>query len=201
VNGLCVFALAVALTACGNVAQMATLDGGFDAGSVHRDPKGDWCHCDRGHMPLDQGLACVVDPHATGRTTLDLVGSDTRACWHVENGPFQTVQSAQSVDRLLTVYTMPLRPYSNTLFEGSLSFVAPATSAYVATLSANVAFAVREVFSSSEKDVPILVTFSMQQCGAVSQQFGFELVEGVRYKLLFGPTQLGEATFILDQVQ
>ena len=40
-------------------------------GHIHREPTGDWCHCDRGHMASEQGLSCLPDPGYVPRDGFD----------------------------------------------------------------------------------------------------------------------------------
>ena len=60
-------------------------------GHVHREPAGDWCHCDRGFRATTAQLGCEPDPNFTGATTVDFTGTAERACWHASNGPYRVV--------------------------------------------------------------------------------------------------------------
>lgn len=171
-------------------------------GHVHREPSGDWCHCDRGYRALSTGLGCEVDPNYTGSTTVDLTGTGERACWHAVNGPFASIVADAAADAFLTLYTLELEPQPQGLFGASARYHAAVSGPHVATLSPRVNFALREVLpSGAEVEVPILVTHVTGACPELAQQFGFELVKGVHYRLVFGPTREARVSFLLDQVR
>jgi hypothetical protein len=190
-----------ALLACGAVPAPPG-DPCDPGGHIHRDPAGDWCHCDRGFKAALAGLACEVDPNFTGRTTLDLTGTDERACWHAARGPFATQGDGSRIDQFLTFYTLGLEARSDGLRTASASYRAAVTSPHVLTLSRGTNVTVFEQLpTGATKEVPILVTRATTACPQVSQQFGFELVNRVEYRFEFGPSAQEQVRFVLDQVE
>ncbi len=172
-------------------------------GHVHREPAGDWCHCDRGSRATTAQLGCEPDPNFTGATTVDFTGTAERACWHASNGPFRAVVEDGRADDFLTHFTLGLEsPDGGTLREASVRYRAALTSAHVATLSRGVNFSVDEVLPSGGlQRVPILVTEVTTLCPELSQQFGFELVSGAEYRFRFGPSLAPEVGFVVDQAR
>jgi hypothetical protein len=190
----------------------AGTDAGADAGAsgdpcapnghIHRERTGDWCHCNRGYRPVMTGLGCEVDPNYTGNTTVDFTGTAERACWHAVNGPFASVADGEAADAFLTFFTLDLAPQGQGLYSASVRYRAAVTGPHVATLSPRVNLALREVLpSGGEKEVPILATQVTTACAQLSQQFGFELVKGADYRLVFGPSRETRVSFLVDQVR
>jgi hypothetical protein len=173
------------------------------AGHVHRDPTGDWCHCDRGHVASEVGLGCEVDPDFTGNITIDLAGTAERACWHASAGPFATATDDGGANAFLTLYTLDLAPEGDRgLRSANVRYVAAVGGAHVATLSADVTLTVRELRpDGTETAVPVLVTQVTNVCPRFAQQFGFELTKGVAYRLVFGPSLAPQVDFLVDQVR
>jgi hypothetical protein len=171
-------------------------------GHIHRDPAGDWCHCDRGFKAALQGLACEVDPNFTGRTTLDLGNTDERACWHASRGPFAMQTDGSRIDQFLTFYTLDLPARSDGLHTASASYRAAVSAPHVLSVNRSVNVTVHEVLpTGGAKEVPVLVTRATTFCSELTQQYGFELVSRVEYRFDFGPSQQAQARFVLDQVE
>lgn len=190
-----------ALMACGPKAPVSG-DPCEPGGHIHREPGGDWCHCDRGFRAPPQGLSCEVDPSFTGRTTIDLGASDERACWHATRGPFETQTDGGRAEQFLTFYTVELSPRSDGLRSATASHRAAVSSPHVLTVSRGVNVTVHETLpGGGSKEVPALVTRATSFCPELSQQYGFELVGRVDYRLEFGPSAQTQARFVLDQVE
>ena len=192
----------VVVAACGGMPAPLIGDTCTPGGHVHREPSGDWCHCDRGFKATLIGLACAVDPNFTGRTTLDLGATDDRACWHALRGPFATQGDGSRIDEFLTHYTLGLTSRSDGLRSASANYKAAVTAPHVLTVNRGVNVTVIEVLPSGDtKAVPVLVTRATTACSMLSQQFGFELVNRVEYRFEFGPSAQDQAQFVLDQVE
>jgi hypothetical protein len=194
--------LPMVLVGCGAVPQPVAGDPCEPGGHIHREPGGDWCHCDRGFKAADQGLDCVVDPNFTGRTTVELGTTDERACWHASRGPFASQADGARVDQFLTHYTVGLTARSDGLRAASASYRAAVSAPHVLSVSRGVNVTVHELLpSGGSKEVPVLVTRATSFCTELSQQYGFELVNRVEYRFDFGPSQQEKVSFVLDQVE
>jgi hypothetical protein len=190
------------LAACGAPGPATSSDPCTPGGHVHREPLGDWCHCDRGFLAARTGLACVRDPAFTGRVTLDLGASEERACWHAARGPFAVQGDGSRVDQFLTHYTLALSPRSDGLRVATVGYRAAVSAPHVLTASRGVNLSLLEVFSEGgTRPVPVLVTRATTACQQLSQQFGFELAARAEYRLEFGPSTQPEVGFVLDQVE
>jgi hypothetical protein len=193
--------IALMAAACGG-SPTPTGDPCAPGGHVHRDPAGDWCHCDRGFRAPTMGLSCEVDPNFTGRTTIDLGTTDDRACWHAAQGPFVTGADGARVDQFLTHYTLALSGRGDGLRQASAVYRAAVTAPHVLTLSRGVNVSIFEVLpGGSTKEVPVLVTRATTACPQLGQQFGFELVSRGEYRFELGPSSQTEVGFVLDQVE
>jgi hypothetical protein len=193
--------IAMLVVACGGPPPPAG-DPCTPGGHVHREPAGDWCHCDRGFRATTTGLSCEVDPDFTGRTTIDLGTTDERACWHAARGPFATEADGARIDQFLTHYTLALSGRGNGLRQATAIYRAAVTAPHVLTLSRGVNVSIAEVLpGGGVKEVPVLVTRSTTACPQLSQQFGLELVSRGEYRFEFGPSIQPEVGFVLDQVE
>lgn len=195
-------AFAALVAACGGAPSPLSGDPCEPGGHVHREAGGDWCHCDRGFKAGITGLTCEVDPNFTGRTTVELGTTDERACWHATRGPFATPDDGSRVDQFLTHYTVALATRGDGLRGATAHYRAAVSAPHVLTLSRGVNVVVQEVLpSGSSKEVGVLVTRATTACAALSQQFGFELVNRVEYRFEFGPSTQEQVGFVLDQVE
>jgi hypothetical protein len=156
-------------------------------GHIHREPTGDWCHCDRGHMAAAEGLACQVDPNYQPRDGFDFGDDGVHACWHVDNGPYGTVTASESrlprVDAFHTLYTVNLLQVSGA-YTGTFQFKAFATGDFIVYMSQRVHLTVRE----GERVVPIVAEKSTQACEGLQHMVGVELTDKVTYTFTLGPS-------------
>ncbi|MCE9670885.1 hypothetical protein LY474_24050 [Myxococcus stipitatus] len=173
-------------------------------GHIHREPTGDWCHCNKGYLPSSTGLACVVDPDHVPSEGFDFGDNGEHACWHVTHGPFVTVEATTSraprVDDFHTYYTVKLRP-ENGLYVGTFSYKAFASGDFVVYLST--------------PDVPVtLVETPIQQtvtpaatrptdnhCAGLQHMVGYELTDRVQYTLTLGPTSHPEVGMVIEHLE
>ncbi len=176
-------------------------------GHIHREPTGDWCHCDRGHLASEQGLSCVPDPNYVPRDDFDFGDNGEHACWHVSNGPFATVTAAVDrqprVDSFHTYYTVKLRPEGGQ-YVGTFNFKAYATGDFIAFLSdASVPMAFREGTTVLEvaatSPIPEALRDGVCQGGLV-HMVGYELTDKVQYTVTFGPTPLPELGLVIEHL-
>ncbi|MDY7228168.1 hypothetical protein [Hyalangium rubrum] len=166
-------------------------------GHIHREPEGDWCHCDRGYMAPEEQLACVVDPHYTPREGFDFGDDGDHACWHVDNGPYATVTASESrrprADAFHTLYTLNLRPVDGQ-YTGTFQFKAFGTGDFIVYLSQNVPFAVRE----GERVVASVAEKPTTACSGLQHMVGLELTESVIYTFTLGPTSLPQLQMVTE---
>lgn len=200
--------LAVAFfTGCGGPADGpdgGTSDGGDPCaphGHIHRDPEGDWCHCDRGFVASEEGLACVPDPAFVPRDGgFDFGDDGAHACFHVTHGPYATVTSTEQtrprVDAFHTLYTANLRPADGG-HVGTFSYRAFATGAHVVYLSdvATVRF-----IEEGVGEVPLEGTKATTACEGLRHMAGFELVEDVTYRFEVGPITPPTLRFVIEHL-
>lgn len=192
------------LTACDPTAAQPEPEGDpcEPNGHIHRDPQGDWCHCDRGFMVPEGQLACVVDPsYKPPDGPFDFGDNGEHACWHTTNGPFATVQASPTqqprVDAFHTWYTVKLRPEGGQSV-GTFSYRAFATGRFVAYLSTP---DVPLAFSEGQLPVPILGQQASTACPGIRHMVGVELTKGVTYTLQLGPTSLPELNMVIEYLQ
>lgn len=190
-RGVFVFVVA-ALAACSPV--MPEGDSCAPGGHVHRDPTGDWCHCDRGYRATTDGLECEVDPNF--RETLELGDSDERACWHSVNGRFANVKSGDEVNDFLVYFTVELERRGDQ-FEGVVRYRPGASGAHAFSLDSGGPLRVSE----EAGDVKLVVTRSSDVCEGVKQQWGAALESRVTYELKIGPTTNQSAKLIIDWLE
>lgn len=199
-----------ALTACGGN-DSPLPDGGMPQeqtdpcapnGHIHREPEGDWCHCDRAYLASEQGLSCVPDPDYVPRDGFDFGDDGAHACWHVTNGPFATVTASPDrqprVDDFHTHYTVKLRQEGGASV-GTFSFKAWATGDFVLYLSTpDVAVTVKE----GERVVePVGTRPTGPFCDGLKQMVGYELTDKVPYTVSFGPTEATEFGLVIEHLQ
>lgn len=189
--------VAAALAACGPPTPEG--DSCAPGGHIHRDPAGDWCHCDRGYRATREGLACEVDP--TFRDTLELGASDERACWHSVNGPFATVSSGDAVDSFLVFFTVNLEPRGDGTFAGHVRYRPGASGAHAFSLDSGGPLKVVESLDGASSDVSLVVTRSSEVCDDVKQQWGAVLEARASYELHVGPTPRPAAKLIIDWLE
>ncbi|WP_140868661.1 hypothetical protein [Myxococcus xanthus] len=200
-------ACAAAAVACGDGEDPAPVEPGDPCepnGHIHREPTGDWCHCNKGYVAADDGLACVPDPNHVPGDGFDFGDDGEHACWHVTNGPFVTVNATTArhprVDDFHTYYTVKLLP-ENGQYVGTFSYKSFATGNFVVYLSS--------------PDVPVTLTetaisTTVPQAGAqatggfcdgLKHMVGYELTDRVQYTLQLGPTSLPELHMVIEHVQ
>ncbi|HEX8441151.1 hypothetical protein [Archangium sp.] len=172
-------------------------------GHIHREPTGDWCHCDRGYLAPEQGLSCQQDPNYVPRTGFDFGDNGQHACWHVTHGPFGTVTASLErqprVDGFHTYYTVRLRPEGGQ-YVGTFNFKGFATGDFVAYLSdARVPLSVRE----GERLMEPLATAPIPPdvCTGLVHMVGYELTNQVQYTFTFGPTPLPELGLVIEHLE
>ncbi|RKH03961.1 hypothetical protein [Corallococcus carmarthensis] len=171
-------------------------------GHIHREPEGDWCHCDRGYLASEQGLSCVTDPDYVPREGFDFGDKGEHACWHVTNGPFATVTASPErqprVDDFHTHYTVKLRP-ENGQSVGTFGFKAWASGDFVLYLSTpDVAVTVKE----GERVVePVGAQATGPFCDGLKQMVGYELTDKVQYTVTFGPTARTGLGLVIEHLQ
>ncbi|WP_021781182.1 hypothetical protein [Myxococcus hansupus] len=172
-------------------------------GHIHREPTGDWCHCHRGYVAAEDGLACVPDPDHTPGQGFDFGDNGEHACWHVTNGPFVTVTASTSrdprVDDFHTYYTVQLRPEGDQ-YVGTFSYKAFASGNFVVYLS--------------HPEVPVtLIETALQStveqagaqatsghCDSLKHMVGYELTDRVQYTVRLGPTSLAELNMVIEHL-
>jgi hypothetical protein len=166
-------------------------------GHIHREPTGDWCHCDRGHIAAEEGLACVVDPNYTPRDGFDFGDDGVHACWHVDNGPYGSVTASPDrvprVDAFHTLYTVNLRQV-NGEYTGTFQFKAFATGDFVVYMSQKVPLTIRE----GELAVPIAAEKPTTACTGLQHMVGLELTDKVTYTFTLGPTSLQQLRMVTE---
>ncbi|MHA7634383.1 hypothetical protein [Corallococcus sp. M7] len=171
-------------------------------GHIHREPDGDWCHCNRGFVASEAGLSCVADPNYVPRTDFDFGDNGEHACWHVTHGPFATVTASPErqprVDDFHTHYTIQLRP-ENGQSVGTFSFKAWASGDFILYLSTpDVTVTVKE----GERVVEPLGTQATGGfCDGLKQMVGYELTDKVQYTVTFGPTPLTNLGLVIEHLQ
>lgn len=199
-----------ALTACGGDAAppapdetpQEQTDPCAPHGHIHREPDGDWCHCDRGYLATEQGLSCVADPHYIPRDGFDFGDNGAHACWHVANGPFATVTATPErqprVDDFHTHYTVQLRPEQG-LSVGTFNFKAWATGDFVLYLSTpDIPVTVKEGERVLE---PVGTQATGPFCDGLKQMVGYELTDKVQYTVTFGPTANTGLGLVIEHLQ
>ncbi len=193
-----------AVAACGDeaspVADVDNADPCAPNGHVHREPEGDWCHCNRGYLAAETELACVADPSYVPRVGFDFGDNGEHACWHVANGPYETVQastsSAPDVGRFHTHYTVTLAEIEAGSYEARLTYPARTTGDYVVYLSQDVPLTVYE----GELLVDPVDREPTNACAGLVIQAGYELTERVTYTLVIGPTSSAELALVIEEV-
>jgi len=176
-------------------------------GHIHREPTGDWCHCDRGYLASEQSLSCAADPNYVPRDGFDFGDNGEHACWHVTNGPFATVSASLDrqprVDSFHTHYTLKLRPEGGQ-YVGTFQFKAYATGDFIAYLSdASLPFAVREATRVVQPVAtsPIPPALRDGVCrGELVHMVGYELTDKVQYSVTLGPTALPEVGLVIEHL-
>jgi hypothetical protein len=170
-------------------------------GHIHRgSAEGEWCHCNRGYLPSENGLSCVVDPNYSPDRPFSFGDNGAGACWHLANGPFATVQAsadqAPSVGNYQTLYTLRLRPEGGQ-YVGRFSFRSFETGRFIAHLgAADVPLA----FFEGQLSVPVVAQQDSTACSGIRHMVGVEFYKGISYTLQFGPTSLPELNLVLTYV-
>ncbi|WNG35024.1 hypothetical protein F0U61_16230 [Archangium violaceum] len=171
-------------------------------GHIHREPTGDWCHCDRGYMASEEGLSCIPDPNYDPDAGFSFGDNGEHACWHVTNGPFATVTASVErqprVDAFHTYYTVKLRP-ENGQYVGTFSFKGYATGNFVAYLSdASVPLSLHE----GALLVPQVATSPVPAdiCTGLVHMVGYQLTDQVQYTVTLGPTPLPELGLVIEHL-
>lgn len=168
-------------------------------GHIHREPTGDWCHCDRGYLAAAEGLACEVDPNYTPRDEFDFGDEGEHACWHVDNGPYGTVTASESrtpsVDAFHTLYTVKLRPVGEQ-YTGTFQFKAFATGDFIVYLSQQVPLTVRE----ADQVVSPVGEKATTTCEGLRHMVGLELTDKVTYTFTLGPTSLQQLRMVTEHL-
>lgn len=211
---LALAACAMALSACGGTEPPPLIDPPPDDtpaatdpcapdGHIHREPGGDWCHCNRGYRATAEGLACEPDPDYVPSEGFSFGDNGEHACWHVSNGPYVTVTASTTrvprVDDFHTYYTVKLRPEGGQ-YVGTFSYKAFATGNFVIYLGTS--------------DVPVsLVETAIQatvtpagtrptddHCDGLKHMVGYELTDRVQYTLTLGPTALPELGLVIEHL-
>ncbi|PTL80660.1 hypothetical protein [Vitiosangium sp. GDMCC 1.1324] len=172
-------------------------------GHIHREPTGDWCHCDRGYLAAEQGLSCQQDPNYVPREGFDFGDNGKHACWHVTNGPFATVSASVDrqprVDAFHTHYTVKLRPEGGQ-YVGTFNFKGYATGDFVVYLSdASVPVSLREGARLVEPVATAPVP--PEVCTGLVHMVGYELTDKVQYTVSFGPTSLPELGLVIEHLE
>jgi hypothetical protein len=166
-------------------------------GHIHREPTGDWCHCDRGHLAAPERLACLVDPNYIPRDGFDFGDEGAHACWHVDNGPYGTVTASPDrtprVDAFHTLYTVNLRQVGEQ-YTGTFLFKAFATGDFVVYQSQQVPLTVHE----GEQLVPIAAEKPTTACSGLQHMIGLELTNKVTYTFTLGPTSLPQLKMVTE---
>ncbi|MGV3624703.1 MAG: hypothetical protein ACO1OB_28040 [Archangium sp.] len=193
----CLVVAAIALAACGPMTPEG--DPCAPGGHVHRDPAGDWCHCDRGFRATASGLACETDPNF--RETIELGESDERACWHSMNGPFATVNDGEAVDDFLVFFTVKLTERDDGRFEGRVTYRPGASGAHAFSLDSGGPLKVVESLDGASADVKLVVTRSSDRCEGVKQQWGAVLEARATYELQLGPASSPTARLLIDWLE
>jgi len=177
-------------------------------GHIHREPTGDWCHCDRGYLASESGLACEQDPDYVPHEGFDFGDNGEHACWHVAHGPYATVTASEDrqprVDAFHTHYTVKLRPEGNQ-YVGTFQFKAYATGNFIAYLSdASVPLTVHEV---GKGVVPVADTAPIPPdirdgvcAGGLVHMVGYELTDKVPYTVTLGPTSLSQLALVIEHL-
>ncbi len=214
---LALSACVTALAACGEATEPAPApvepqpqeqaDPCAPHGHIHREPTGDWCHCDRGYLASEQSLACQADPSYVPRDGFDFGDNGEHACWHVTHGPFATVSASVDrqprVDAFHTHYTLKLRAEGGQ-YVGTFQFKAYATGDFIAYLSdASVPFTVREATRVVEPvaTAPIPPALRDGVCqGELVHMVGYELTDKVQYSVTLGPTALSEVGLVIEHL-
>ncbi|WP_426755449.1 hypothetical protein [Myxococcus sp. Y35] len=205
-------ACATLTVACGGGGDDSNPDGGPPTegdpcepnGHIHREPTGDWCHCNKGYIAAEDGLACVPDPNHVPSEGFDFGDDGEHACWHVTNGPFVTVTATEArhprVDDFHTYYTVKLRP-ENGQYVGTFSYKSFATGNFVVYLS-NAEVPVTLIETAIESTVPQAGTRPTGGfCDSLTHMVGYELTDRVQYTLQLGPTSLPELNMVIEHVQ
>jgi len=172
-------------------------------GHIHREPTGDWCHCDRGSLAAEQGLSCQQDPNYVPRTGFDFGDNGKHACWHVTNGPFGTVTASLErqprVDAFHTYYTVKLRPEGGQ-YVGTFNFKGYATGDFVVYLSdARVPVSVHEAGRLVEPLATAPIPSDV--CTGLVHMVGYELTNQVQYTVTFGPTSRAEVGLVIEHLE
>ncbi len=203
-QALCACALLTALLAgCGSddsAPLPADSDPCAPSGHIHREPGGDWCHCDRGYVAATDTLACVTDPDYDPNRPFDFGDLGEHACWHVTNGPYAEVaalaESAPAIDRFHTHYTLTLRDVGGGMFGGTFTYNARSSGNYVVYLSREIAFGVQE----GELDVASVATAPTAACEGLATMIGYVFAKDVTYTMTFGPDASAEVAVVIEEL-
>lgn len=211
---LAVAACAMALTACGGdepapVTPPPTEEPAPSSdpcepnGHIHREPTGDWCHCNKGYRATVEGLACEADPDYVPSQGFSFGDNGEHACWHVTNGPFVTVTASTTrnprVDDFHTYYTVKLRPEGGQ-YVGTFSYKAFATGNFVVYLGTP-DVPITLVETAIQKTVePAGTRATDDHCSALKHMIGYELTDRVQYTLTIGPTSLPELGLVIEHL-
>ncbi len=172
-------------------------------GHIHREPTGDWCHCNRGYRATAEGLACEPDPDYVPSEGFSFGDNGEHACWHVSNGPYVTVTASTArlprVDDFHTYYTVKLRQEGGQ-YVGTFSYKAFATGNFVLYLSTP-----DVPVTLVETAIPAPVTpagtrATDDHCDGLRHMVGYELTDRVQYTLTLGPTSLPELGLVIEHL-
>ena len=172
-------------------------------GHIHREPTGDWCHCNKGYRATVAGLACETDPDYVPSQGFSFGDNGQHACWHVTNGPFGTVTASTSrmprVDDFHTYYTVKLRQEGGQ-YVGSFSYKAFATGNFVVYLGTP-DIPITLVETAIQKTVePAGTRATDNHCDGLKHMIGYELTDRVQYTLTIGPTSLPELGMVIEHL-
>ncbi len=172
-------------------------------GHIHREPTGDWCHCNKGYRAAAQGLACETDPDYVPGEGFSFGDNGEHACWHVSHGPYVTVTASTTrlprVDDFHTYYTVKLRP-ENGRYVGTFSYKAFATGNFVVYLGSP-DMPVTLVETATGTPVPPAGTRPTDDhCEGLKHMVGYELTDRVQYTLTLGPTALPEVGLVIEHL-
>ncbi|MFP2907620.1 hypothetical protein ACLESD_21730 [Pyxidicoccus sp. 3LFB2] len=209
---LALAACAMALTACGGDEPLPIVEPPPDPapsdpcephGHVHREPTGDWCHCNKGYRATAEGLACEADPDYVPSAGFSFGDNGEHACWHVTNGPYVTVTASTSrlprVDDFHTYYTVKLRQEGGQ-YVGTFSYKAFATGNFVVYLGTP-DVPITLVETAIQKPVtPAGTRATDDHCDGLKHMVGYELTDRVQYTLTLGPTPLPELGMVIEHL-
>jgi hypothetical protein len=172
-------------------------------GHIHREPTGDWCHCNKGYRAAARGLSCETDPDYVPSQGFSFGDNGEHACWHVSNGPFVTVTASTSrlprVDDFHTYYTVNLRQ-ENGQYVGTFSYKAFATGNFVIYLGSPEVPVTLVETAVQATVTPAGTRATDNHCDALKHMVGYELTDRVQYTLTIGPTALPQVGMVIEHL-